>query len=435
MAFYNNKNNLPFYGNKGFLPSENHPDWYNEDGTLNRNWQELPLTEAGWLEPEIKVGQSYKGNPGDFTEFYFDGISSKELGITRVSDGSRYNFDLQPTVKNVTVEVPGGDGYYFFGDSYTDKKMDIQIAFDNLTEAQIRRISNIFSSKKELKDFYFTNHPYKVWKVKITNPIQLNALCFDESPNHRRYKGEGRIQLQAFTPFARERMKYLDEYVEEFKQIAKKRGYNPEEAEIWVKEWADASQLLWNKKDPEDWFDYDSSMPSQAVDKDGDPLLYSPGMIRCWNAGDREADYYLYFIKTDQTTYDYRIRCNTIAAGNECGEFRIEGLQLANTDAGFRINSQLHLIEGVDENGDPTGTVYNQYKTSGDYFRLPQGESWIIIDDQNGNWFRSKTLESAYYVNEDTKLKNITLMEVRHEDLLSGLKGDGFDCEYHNRYN
>ena len=435
MAFYSNKNNLPFYGNRGFLPSKNHPDWYNDDGTLNRDWQELPLTEAGWLEPELKIKEAYKGNPGDFIEFYFDGISSKELGITRVSDGTRYNFDLQPTVKNVTVEVPGGDGYYFFGSNYAEKKMQIQIAFDSLSEAQMRRISNIFSPRNELKDFYFTNHPYKVWKVKITAPVQLNTLCFDEDPKHRRYKGEGTIQLQAFTPFARERMKYLDEYVEEFKYIAKKRGYNPDEAEIWVKEWEDASRLLWNKKDPEDFFDFDSSMPSQSVDEEKNPFEYSPGMIRCWNGGDYDADYYLYFARSDSETYDFRIRCRNFSTAEDYGEFRIKDLQLTSTDAGFRINSQLHLIEGVNDEGEPTGIVYNQYKTSGDYFKLPQGESWIIIDDLNGDWFRSKTLEDTYYINDPTKLKNIALKEVRQEDLLSGLKGNDFDCEYHNRYN
>ena len=51
----------------------------------------------------------------DFIGFSFDDVHSSDLGVLRVSDGSRYNEYLLPTSQDVTVQVPGGDGTYYFG--------------------------------------------------------------------------------------------------------------------------------------------------------------------------------------------------------------------------------------------------------------------------------------------------------------------------------
>ena len=90
---------------------------------------------------------------GDFTGFTFGGVSSSSLGITRVSSGDRYNEDLHPEIKDITAEVPGADGEYYFGSTYGPKKIDIEIAFlcaqsflespfDNV-EKRIRRLKKI----------------------------------------------------------------------------------------------------------------------------------------------------------------------------------------------------------------------------------------------------------------------------------------------------
>ena len=52
---------------------------------------------------------------GDFLGFTYNGIHSSELGIFRVSDGSRYTENLLPTIQDKTVQVPGADGTYYFG--------------------------------------------------------------------------------------------------------------------------------------------------------------------------------------------------------------------------------------------------------------------------------------------------------------------------------
>ena len=65
---------------------------------------------------------------GDFIGFSFDGVHSSDLGVLRVSDGSRYNEYLLPTSQDVTVQVPGGDGTYYFGSYYTSRPFSISIA-------------------------------------------------------------------------------------------------------------------------------------------------------------------------------------------------------------------------------------------------------------------------------------------------------------------
>ena len=55
----------------------------------------------------------------DYIGFIFNGKHSSEFGIVRTSDGSRFNENLLPTIQDKTVQVPGGDGTYFFGSYYT----------------------------------------------------------------------------------------------------------------------------------------------------------------------------------------------------------------------------------------------------------------------------------------------------------------------------
>ena len=67
---------------------------------------------------------------GDFIGFSYNDVHSSELGIIRVSEGSRFNENLLPSSKDVTIQVPGGDGTYYFGSYYTQKPITISYAFD-----------------------------------------------------------------------------------------------------------------------------------------------------------------------------------------------------------------------------------------------------------------------------------------------------------------
>ena len=129
-------------------------------------------------------------------------MHSSELGIVRVSDGSRFNENLLPTMQDKTVQIPGGDGTYYFGSYYTQRQFSISFAFDDLTEAEIATLKAHFGDKG-IHDLIFDETPYKAYSAKVTGTATIKYLAFDEGSTHRLYKGEGTIQFTCYNPFAR----------------------------------------------------------------------------------------------------------------------------------------------------------------------------------------------------------------------------------------
>ena len=145
---------------------------------------------------DLTQGSVYEFNnslflKGDFIGFTFDGIHSSELGIVRVSGGDRYEEALVPSLSLKTTNVPGGDGSYYFGTNYTQRNINLQIAFDSLTQQQFMRLISVFGTKK-ISTLIFDENPYKVYNVKISSEPKLNYICFDED-NKRIYKGEDHL--------------------------------------------------------------------------------------------------------------------------------------------------------------------------------------------------------------------------------------------------
>ena len=120
---------------------------------------------------------------GDFTGFTFGDwhSSDPQTGdiVVRVSGGDRYEEQLHPEIKDITAEVPGRDGEYYFGSNYGPKTIDIEIAFDSLTEKQFRELRRAFGTRK-IKELIFDERPYKKYMAKIESPIELSYVCFDE---------------------------------------------------------------------------------------------------------------------------------------------------------------------------------------------------------------------------------------------------------------
>ena len=269
---------------------------------------------------------------GDFIGFSFDGHRSESLGIVRVSDGSRYNEDLVPTAQDKTVQVPGGDGFYYFGSDYTQKPFNINIAFDELTEKQFRELQQVFGTK-ELGKLIFDERPYKYYMVKSGKP-QLKYICFGKEGETRTYKGEGTLTFTAYYPFAKSVHKFLNEYTNDNKS-----------------EWADASGMKAEKGT------YDTVSDS--------------GSISVYNAGDLEADFILKFGSTPGSTIN--IELSQQAVGDKKAFLNLKKFELKSTDTGFQINTKTNLIEGFNAEG-LTGTLYNENITQGDFFKIPPRE-------------------------------------------------------------
>ena len=120
---------------------------------------------------------------GDFTGFTFGDwhSSDPQVGdiVVRVSGGDRYEEQLQPEIKDRTAEVPGRDGEYYFGSDYGPRAIDVEIAFDHLTEEQFRKLRQVFGTRK-IKELIFDERPYKKYMAKIESPVELSYICFDE---------------------------------------------------------------------------------------------------------------------------------------------------------------------------------------------------------------------------------------------------------------
>ena len=55
----------------------------------------------------------------DFTGFRFGQIHSEDLHLIVVSSSNRYTKTLLPNLKDYTTEVLGGDGSYYFGQTFS----------------------------------------------------------------------------------------------------------------------------------------------------------------------------------------------------------------------------------------------------------------------------------------------------------------------------
>lgn len=275
---------------------------------------------------------------GDFIGFTFNGVHSSDMGIIRTSNGSRFNENLLPASTDKTVQIPGGDGTYYFGSNYTQRQIPISIATDELTETQFRQLKQ-WLGDKQIHPLVFDEAPYKTYMVKTSSIPTLKFICFDnitknngEMTVNRVYKGEGSLQFIAYFPFARCTKKYLSEYTDSNKE-----------------EWASASGLLTTQGD------YDGTGAE----------------INLYNPGDVETDFFAYYARTSLK------RLTKIYINSNILNFDFSNNDNV-IDTYIRINSKANLIEGCDENFKPTGTLYNKFITSGDFFKIPTGENQLL---------------------------------------------------------
>lgn len=287
-----------------------------------------------------------KGIKGDFTGFTFNNVHSSTLGITRVSSGDRYEEDLLPTFQDKVVDGPGADETYFFGSYFKQKTITIQIAFDNLQENQLRKIKQVFGDK-EVRELWFDETPYKAYYAKIASPPKIRYICFDQKDREigkRIYKGEGSLSFIMFFPFAHSRFKYIENYVSNYSNAF---------------EWLPSSGLR----------------GSSGIDKvvQEEP---SNRRINLWNGGDLETNFKLNIFFED---FDF-ISSGYIRIGKE--KLVLNDILKKGSDEGIQINTKLKLIQGIklkDNKIVETKNIYNEHISSGDFFKIPLGESTMRL--------------------------------------------------------
>lgn len=305
-------------------------------------------------------------NNSDYIGFTFNGVHSSDLGIMRVSDGSRYNDSLLPTIQDKTVQTPGRDGTYFFGSYYTQRVFDISFVFDGLTEEQLARIQMLFGDKK-IHDLIFDEMPYKAYQVKVTGSATIKYVPFGIGATNRIYKGEGSVQFTAYDPYARSVHKFLNEYTQ---------------TEDEKKEWKDAAKLQ-NAQG-----NYDKITNNNEI------MLYNPGA--------KETD----FILALNFGYDGKIPAGKIYISKDANkQLEFKEITRQKEDTQIRINTKLNLIEGYKNMGSAenpnwvkTGRIYNNCIKAGSFFKIPksvEGQTLTLILDQVSSNFAS--IDYNYY--------------------------------------
>lgn len=171
---------------------------------------------------------------GDYIGFTFAGIHTSQLGLYATSNGDRYIRNLSPNIKDRTAENTGGFGSYYFGVQKTNLQFNIDLAFDSVTEVELREIQSWLSS--DISELIFDERPYIKYYCKISSVPQMNYIPFYDEENiavaenlpisnkenlynpkiiginSRIYKGEMTLQFTAYEPYGYSVYKWLDKY-------------------------------------------------------------------------------------------------------------------------------------------------------------------------------------------------------------------------------
>ena len=166
-------------------------------------------------------------------------------------------------------------------------------------------------SFKGIQPLIFDEFPYKKYMVKCTQSPWLKYLCFDHM-EFRIYKGEGQVQLTAYYPFA-------------FSVVS----------------------------------------PSLEYDAAGSVIN---------NQGDLPANLQILY-DLSEVSGDIILNLKQEVGGSNIGRLELKDVEAIDNDKYMMINTQTQLIEGLDENQNKTGHLYNKFIKHGDFFYPPMGRS------------------------------------------------------------
>ena len=163
----------------------------------------------------------------DFIGFRFGPYHSSDLKLTLVSSSNRYQKNLLPTPTDYTIDINGGSGKYYFGQTFKEREIRVNVVFTDIDEMTFRRLAQIFSTDK-LQDLVFDEQPYKVYKAKCKSAPDFKFICFkDPYTEQRIYKGEGTLTFICYHPFAYCFNKYLVTAADNYKCAVPEDKLNP----------------------------------------------------------------------------------------------------------------------------------------------------------------------------------------------------------------
>ena len=337
---------------------------------------------------------------GDFISFTYNGVHSTELGVMRVTSSNRYTDALLPTIQDKAVQAPGSHGTYFFGSYYTQRPITINVAFDEVTEDQIRLMRKKFGDQLS-HQLIFDDEPYKVYYAKVTGTPQLQYIPFS-SP--RIYKGEGTFTFTCYEPFAHtpNNCKYLDQYAVNGTNTPWYKYDNRFIAQDITESEFNANKTLYWYQSNESWVQcttqstFNSNLTYYTIEWNlSANLLVTQGTydnytsatgFKVYNPGDIETDFKFIAPITNL------LRGIKISDGNNdlaSYTLLINAPTAKTGDSYLCFNSKLNLIEGLNSSKQKTGTIYNEYINSGSWFKIP-------LNRTNTDWYFQPIFSSTY---------------------------------------
>ena len=277
----------------------------------------------------------------DLTGFKFGDYHSSQFGLIRVSNGSRYNEYLLPTLKNTTTDVPGMEGTLYFGTQKTTRSFQVDMAFDSLTEEDIRDIREWLTGAHSL---IFDERPYIQYMCILNSAPQLKYLTFEEN-GERIYKGELSVNFVSYLPYGYsiDGKKFIDDFLDEN-----------------FEEWSNASHLAYKNF-------YEGEI-LRTYDK------FEGNNVYVYNGGDVEADYVLTCYFTEGATA--KISMNDVFY-----EFSLRAKSANSTHLELSVNSKLQYARCRDVNiANGVITEISDYEImlpSTEMFKIPVGQSLI----------------------------------------------------------
>lgn len=260
---------------------------------------------------------------GDFLGFQLGDIHSSTLKITRVSSSGWYSDTITPNFSDLVANVPGVNETYYWDTNFTQKPITLNFAFDDVSDGELRRIQQVFNFKGVQK-LVFDETSYKYYMVKCSAPPTIRYICFDQD-EYRIYKGEGEARLVAYFPYG----------------IA---SYN--------------SNVTYNKNGS---------------------IIANQGDLPC----DSTIIYDIKKLKKQELLIKISDKYEKVL-----GQLQLRKVKpLSDTDKYVRFDFNTHLIEGLDENKEKTGNLYNRYIEKGDFFKIPQGASTVFSSIEFDSWY------------------------------------------------
>lgn len=136
---------------------------------------------------------------GDFLGFTLDNVHSSDLQIVRTTKGFTSD-NLLPTLQDVSITIPKGQGSLYYGSTYTQRKFSLSFSFEGVTDDLISEWKVLFNNPK-IQKLILDEEPYKSYRVKTSGVSTIKHLAFTNN-NVRYYNGEGTITFICYFPYA-----------------------------------------------------------------------------------------------------------------------------------------------------------------------------------------------------------------------------------------